>query len=163
MTTPASPAPSAGAPPTVADALNAAAATCALAAAGYQLLGPRLADPALADQARADEQAQRDARTAALQRMAALAVTATGAGAELALPARVADDQSARQLATQLEDAAAASWRVLLSAALDPAASDPQPTRMLALAQLQGAAVRAGRWRIAAGAAASDPFPGLTT
>lgn len=155
-------------------ALSAAASVSATAAAGYQLLGPQLSDPALAAQARADQQAQLDARDAALTLLAALGPTppagapsTTGTtaptvpAAGLTLPNRVADQPAALRLAAELEEASADAWRVLLDAAARGSGADARPMREGALTQLRLAAVRGSRWRIAAGGPASNPFPGI--
>ena len=142
----------------VADALDTAIL-------GYGLLGPALVDPGQSQAARDDEQAHRASRAALLLLLTALglgyALTDPGAG----LPARVADDRAARQLAAQLEDAAAASWRALLAAAMsgsvDPGAG--AGAGALALESLASCALRAYRWRVIdAPSDATAPFPGLT-
>lgn len=133
---------------------------------GYGLLGPALRDPAQSQAARDGEQAQRAARDRLLSLLAALrlpyALTDPGA----ALPGRIADDRSARQLAAQLEDAAAAGWRALLAAAMtgavDPGAGAGAGS--LALESLTASALRAYRWRVIdAPADPTAPFPGLGT
>ena len=145
------------------DAVSAAANATDTAILGYGLLGPALGDPAQAEAARADELAHRDARERLLTLLAALGLSYALADPGAGLPARVADDLSARRLAAQLEDAAAASWRALLAAAmtgeLDPGAT--AGAGALGLDALTGCALRAARWRALDAAPAGSPFPGI--
>lgn len=77
------------------------------------------------------------------------------------VPQPVTDDASALRLAVTAETDAAAAWRSVIEHSAtehDPAEPD---VRNLALEALTGAAVRAARWRAAAGIAPPTvPFPG---
>ena len=146
------------------DALGAVADAVNTAILGYGLIGPALRDPAQSQAARDGELAQRAARDQLLALLAALGLgyTLRDPGAEL--PGGIADDLTARRLAAQLEDAAAASWRALLAGAMtgaiDPGGS--AGAAGLALQSLTTCALRAYRWRaIDAPGAATEPFPGL--
>lgn len=146
------------------DALGGVADAVDAAILGYGLLGPALRDPAQSQAARDDEGAQRGARDQLLSLLAALGLdyVLSDPGAEL--PRRVADDLTARQLAAQLEDAAAASWRALLAAAMtgavDPGAG--AGAAALALESLTACALRAYRWRaIDTSSDPTRPFPGV--
>lgn len=142
----------------VADAVDAAILA-------YGLLGPALRDPAQSQAARDDEQAHRDVRDQLLTLLAALGHGYVLRDPGAALPSRVADDRAARHVAAQVEDAAAMSWRALLSAAITGAA-DPGATAgaaALALQALTACALRAYRWSaIDSPAGSTRPFPGLS-
>jgi hypothetical protein len=146
------------------DALGGVADAVDAAILGYGLIGPALRDPAQSQAARDDEQAHRNARDQLLALLSALGLGYVLSDPGAALPRRVADDLSARQLAAQLEDAAAASWRALLAAAMtgavDPGAA--AGAAALALGSLTACAARAYHWRaVDTPADATRPFPGL--
>lgn len=164
MTTPP---PTAGVPDALAGARALGAAVDATDAAvmGYGLVGSHLVDGQQRAQARADEKGHRELRDRLLAVLDVLGLAYAPSGPGAALPTRIADDLSARRLATQLEDAAAASWRALLAASLR-AEADPQGTAgaaRLALDALAGCAQRSYRWRaIDTPENATSPFPGIT-
>ena len=109
---------------------------------GYGVLGARLsgAERDLAQEADDAHRARRDA-LAALLRDEGSEVPAPEASYDVAVAARA----DALALAQRLEEGLAARWRDLVGATDDPA------LRALGAAGLQETAVRAARWRAAAG------------
>jgi hypothetical protein len=122
---------------------------------GYGAAAPRL-PRRLAAAARRDFDAHRQARDRLADLVAAGGATPTPAppAYDLDPPPRTPADALA--LLVSLEEATAAGYAGLL------AATDDAGTRRLAVAALQGAAVRATDWRLAAGTApATEALPGL--
>lgn len=138
---------------TVTDALVAALAGEHAAIFAYGVLGVRLDRRTVAD-ARAAEAAHRDRRDALLLRLDDAEVTPPAPAASYELPFRVTDKETALQLAIGVEDRTAMVWRAALGQATGA-------DRRLALDALTDCAVRATRFRRAAGV---DPvtvaFPG---
>jgi hypothetical protein len=119
----------------------------------YGPIGARLGGTAAAE-ARAADLAHRNRRDALVLRLAALGATPSPAAAAYALPFPITDKASALRLATQIEERTAAVWRAAL-----PRTTDAD--RRTALDALIDCAVRATRWRRAAGATpATVAFPG---
>lgn len=135
------------------EALDAALAGEHAAIFAYGPIGAHLAG-ARASDARAAETAHRNRRDALVLRLAALNATATPAAAAYALPFPVTDEPSALRLAVQIEESVGAVWRATLAAATGT-------DRQTALLALVDCAVRATRWRRAAGISPMTvPFPG---
>ncbi len=109
----------------------------------YGVAGAHLSGTQL-DLARSAEAAHRDRRDALLLRLSRAGQTAPAAAAGYALPFPVTDATSAVRLATLLEERTAALWRAAV-----PVASGAD--RRLPLDALIDCAVRATRWRRAAG------------
>ena len=125
------------------DALAAALTAEHAAIFGYGVLGARLTGAALtqAQQAEAEHRARRDKLVV---RLSKAGTTPPAAQPAYALPFPVVDLASAQKLAVQLEERTAAIWRT----ALGPTTGDE---RKLALDALTDCALRAARWRRAAG------------
>jgi hypothetical protein len=136
-------------------ALEAALAGEHAAIFAYGPVGAHL-DGALAAQARAAEAAHRASRDALLVRLSAAGGTPPGAQ-PYTLPFPVRDRAGALRLAVQVEERMAGLWRAALRETSDA-------DRRLALDGLTDSAVRATRWRRAAGTApATVAFPGAPT
>jgi len=125
------------------DALGSALAAEHAAIFGYGVVGARLTGAALAQAQQADT-AHRDRRDRLIVRLTKVGIEAPAALPAYALPFPVTDPASAQRLAVQLEERAAAIWRV----ALGPTTGDD---RRLALDALTDCALRAARWRRATG------------
>ena len=125
------------------DALGTALAAEHAAIYGYGALGARLTGPALA-QGQQAEAAHRGRRDRLIIRLSTVGITPPAALPDYALPFPVTDLASALRLAIQLEERTAAIWRV----ALGPTTGDD---RRAALDALTDCALRAARWRRAAG------------
>lgn len=144
--------------PALPAALQGALAAEQRAYFGYGLLGPRVGSSHTAHTRdyQAAHAALRDRLTADL---IGRHVTPADPPADYGL-APPASPAQAAHLAAQLEDGCAAAWRYVFAAA---AAGGPAQAAERATAQraLIDAAVRATRWRIAAGdRVATQPFPG---
>jgi hypothetical protein len=141
------------------DAWQAALAAEHQAAFGYPLLGPQLtgADQALARACQAAHEALRDTTAA---RIAAAKLTPVAPLGDYPRLYPVSGAKAARALAVRLETDCAAAWRFLYATA---AAADGNRTLCGQAQQaLTASAVRATRWRIAAGTSpATVAFPGL--
>jgi ferritin-like protein len=119
----------------------------------YGLVGVRLTGSA-ANEARAAEAAHRARRDALIAPLTEGGSTPPPAASAYALPFPVTDPASALRLAVEIEQGTAAVWR----AALPTTTGDQRTT---ALDALTDCAVRATRWRRAAGVSpATVPFPG---
>ncbi|MFB9234364.1 ferritin-like domain-containing protein [Plantactinospora siamensis] len=119
----------------------------------YGPIGVRLAGGQAAA-ARAAEAAHRDRRDRLVLLLTAQGTPAPDRAAAYALPFPVTDAAAALKLAVQIEERTGAAWRVAL-----PGLTGDQ--RRTALAGLTDCAVRATRWRRAAGVSpATVPFPG---
>lgn len=119
---------------------------------GYGVVGGRLESAAL-QAARAADAAHRARRDALLARLAGTAATPAPAEPAYALPFAVTDVSSALRLAVHLEERTGAVWRYSLGAT-------DGDLRKLALDALVDCAIRATRWRAAAGIAPSTvPLP----
>jgi hypothetical protein len=125
------------------DALAAALTAEHAAIFGYGVLGARLTGAALA-QAQQAEEAHRARRDKLVVRLSKAGTAPPAAQPAYALPFPVVDLASAQKLAVQLEERTAAIWRT----ALGPTTGDE---RRLALDALTDCALRAARWRRAAG------------
>jgi hypothetical protein len=110
---------------------------------GYGVVGAHLTG-ALLTQGRQAETAHRNRRDALLEALAATGATPPAADPVYALPFPVTDQASAVKLAQQIEERTGALWRAVL-----PAGSTNQ--RRTALDALTDSALRAARWRRAAG------------
>jgi hypothetical protein len=110
---------------------------------GYGVIGAHLTGNPLA-LARQAEAAHRNRRDALLETLTAAGVTPPAAAPVYDLPFPVADQASGVRLAQQIEERTAALWRAVL-----PPASANQ--RRTALDGLTDSALRAARWRRAAG------------
>lgn len=145
-----------GTPPARTGALLDALAAEHAASYAYGAIGARLEDD-LAEDAREVEQAHRQRRDTLVVLLDERGVTAPAPAAAYQLPFPVTDSDAGLQLAVLIEERVAAVWR----AALPEVTRDD---RVLALAALVDAAVRATRWRMAAGVTpATVPFPGAST
>jgi len=119
----------------------------------YGPIGVRLSG-ANADQARAAEAAHRGRRDALVLALTENGATPPAAAPAYALPFPVTETAGALRLAVEIEERTAAVWRAAL-----PATEGDQRAR--ALDGLTDAAVRATRWRRAAGVTPNTvPFPG---
>lgn len=119
----------------------------------YGPIGVRL-DGDLAEAAREAEEAHRQRRDALVVWLAQRQIEAPSPQPAYELPFPVTDEAAALRLAVLVEERVAAVWRAVLEAA-------GRPERETALAALVDAAVRATRWRTAAGIEpATVPFPG---
>jgi Domain of unknown function (DUF4439) len=125
------------------DALSTALAAEHAAIFGYGVIGPRLSGAALTQGEQA-EAAHRDRRDRLILRLTKVGIEAPAALPAYALPFPVTDAASAQRLAVQLEERAAAIWRV----ALGPTTG---ADRTVALDALTDCALRATRWRRATG------------
>ncbi len=135
------------------ESLAAALAAEHAAVFGYGVVGAHL-DAGTVAAARDAEAAHRDRRDALLVRLANDGATPAPAAPAYTLPFPVTDRASALRLAIQLEERTGQAWRAVLPVAR---AAD----RKVALDALCDTAVRATRWRLAAGVApAVVPFPG---
>jgi ferritin-like protein len=138
---------------TAAEALTAALAAEHAAIFGYGVVGAHL-DRIAQGSARDAEQAHRDRRDALMTRLIAASVPPPAAEPAYSLPFEVADRASALRLAVALEEGAGRAWRQAV-----PVTSGTD--RKLAIDALMDTAVRATRWRKAAGISpATVPFPG---
>jgi hypothetical protein len=159
MTSPAFPAAAQG-------ALTAAAQAERLAAYGYGTLGARLREAGQIALARQCEQSHQDlaARADGLAPETVPQPTSTTSPGSYALPTRVTDENSARLLAVQLEEACARAWRLLLVALASATVDGPATFAAwpVAVTALRDSAVRAVRWRLLTDPGApSTPFPGI--
>ncbi|HWG99861.1 MAG TPA: DUF4439 domain-containing protein [Pilimelia sp.] len=119
----------------------------------YGVIGPRLGG-GLASAARAAEEAHRARRDAVLVALSAAGETPAPAEPAYALPFPVTDRAAALRLAVHVEERTAALWRAALP---ETAGAD----RRRALDSLTDCALRAARWRRAAGRRpGTTPFPG---
>ncbi|HEY0699048.1 MAG TPA: ferritin-like domain-containing protein [Micromonospora sp.] len=135
--------------------LSAALAAEYAAIFAYGPIGVRLSGRQVTD-ARAAEAAHRTRRDTLVLLLHADGVQVPAAEAAYTLPFPVADAASALKLAVQVEERTAAVWR----AALPAVTGDRRKT---ALEALTDCAVRATRWRRAAGITpATVTFPGRT-
>jgi hypothetical protein len=110
---------------------------------GYGVIGAHLTGALLA-QGRQAEAAHRNRRDALLEMLSAAGTTPPAADPAYALPFPVTDQASAVRLALQIEERTGALWRAVL-----PAGSVAE--RRTALDGLTDTALRAARWRRAAG------------
>jgi hypothetical protein len=127
---------------------------------GYAVLGPKLRTAEQRSLAHNCQDAHATLRDATVTAIAAAGLTPVPAQADYPSVYTATDAQAALQLAVVLEVRAAAAWRYLYA----QAAADQTRTSLRAPAQdaLTASAVRATRWRVAAGAkAATVPFPGI--
>jgi len=128
---------------------------------GYALLGPHLDAAADADRARACQDQHATLRDHTAAALIAAGQTPDSPHADYPALYPVRDASAARSLAIRLEDDAAASWRFLYAVAA-AAPSPPAGLRAAAQQALTDGAVRALRWRVAAGAATPTvAFPGI--
>jgi hypothetical protein len=135
------------------EALAAALAAEHAAIYAYGLIGAHL-DGGAADQARSAEAAHRSRRDSLILLLTGKGGTVPVASPAYALPFPVTDEASALRLAVEVEERTGAVWRAAL-----PATEGAQ--RSSALNGLTDTAVRATRWRRAAGVTpATVPFPG---
>jgi hypothetical protein len=128
---------------TAQDALVAVLAGEHAAIYGYGVVGAHLTG-ALLTQGRQAEGTHRNRRDALLEALSAAGTTPPAADPVYALPFPVTDQASAIRLARQIEERTGALWRAVL-----PAGSVDQ--RRTALDGLTDSALRAARWRRAAG------------
>jgi hypothetical protein len=135
------------------DALATALAAEHAAVFGYGVVGARL-DAANQGGAREAEAIHRSRRDDLVIRIAAAGASPPASSSAYALPFPVTDQGSALRLAVALEDGTAKAWRRII---VDTAGDE----RKLAVEALMDCAVRATRWRLAAGITPSTlPFPG---
>lgn len=135
------------------EALAATLAAEHAAIYAYGPIGVHL-DGEAAEQARAAEAAHRSRRDGLILLLTEQGGTVPAAAPAYALPFPVTDEASALRLAVQVEERTAAVWRAAL-----PTTEGAQRSR--ALDGLVDTAVRATRWRRAAGVSpATVPFPG---
>jgi hypothetical protein len=127
--------------------LNAALAAEHAAIYGYGVAGARLEGNAWTA-ARAAEAAHRARRDALVARLASTGATPPPAEAAYALPFPVSDAKSALRLTVHLEERTAAVWRHALG-------ETDGDLRKMALDALVDSALRATRWRVAAGVSPS--------
>ena len=140
-------------PATPAEALSAALTAEYAAIWAYGVIGVRLADAARTA-ARAAEAAHRSRRDALILQLSAGGGQVPADQAGYALPYPVTDRASALKLAVEVEERTAAFWRAAL-------AHTGGVDRNRALAALTDCAVRATRWRRAAGVTPlTVAFPG---
>jgi hypothetical protein len=125
------------------EALGAALAGEHAAIYGYGVVGAHLTG-GLLTQGRQAEAVHRNRRDTLLEALSAAGATPPAADPVYALPFPVTDQASAVRLAGQIEERTGALWRAVL-----PAGSADQ--RRTALDALTDAALRAARWRRAAG------------
>jgi len=125
------------------DPLAAALAGEHAAIWGYGVAGAHLTGDDL-DLARSAESAHRDRRDALLVRLSGAGTPPPAAAPAYALPFPVTDEASAVRLVTLLEERAAALWRAAVPATTGEG-------RRLPVEALVDCAVRATRWRRAAG------------
>ena len=125
------------------DPLSTALAAEHAAIFGYGVAGARL-EAAAWQAARVAEAAHRVRRDALLARLASTGPTPASAEPAYALPFPVTDVPSALKLAVHLEERTAAVWRHALG-------GTDGDLRTMALDALVDCAVRATRWRVAAG------------
>jgi hypothetical protein len=141
------------------DAWQAALAAEHQAAFGYPLLGPQLtgAQQALSRTSQAAHEALRDTTAA---RIAAAGLSPVAPLGDYAGLYPVDGAKAARALAVRLEADCAAAWRFLYAAAATDAGN--RTLRAQAQQALTASAVRATRWRQAAGTSpATVAFPGI--
>jgi Domain of unknown function (DUF4439) len=135
------------------DALAAALAAEHAAIFGYGVVGARL-DAATQVAARDAETAHRNRRDALLLMLTAASARPPAAAPAYALPFPVPDRDSAVKLAIALEEGTARAWRQAVGATSGD-------ERKLALDALTDCAVRATRWKTAAGLSPTIvAFPG---
>jgi hypothetical protein len=143
----------------VEDAWQAALAAEHQAAFGYPLLGPQLPDDQQ-DLARTCQAAHEALRDTTAARIAAAGLTPVAPLGDYAGLYPVNGASAARALAVRLETACAAAWRFLYATAA--AQVPPSDARAPAQQALTASAVRATRWRLAAGTSpATVAFPGI--
>ena len=133
----------------LADALRAEYA----AIYGYGVVGPYLSE-AHAAAGKEAEETHRQRRDTLLEQLAEASAAPPAAEAAYRLPFPVTDAAAAVKLAVHLEEGCAEAWRAAL-----PVTTGEQ--RKFALDALIDCAVRATRWRVAAGLPATVPFPGI--
>ena len=122
----------------------------------YGLIGVNVPAKGEVSEARAAEAAHRARRDVLVSRLAELRASTAPAPAGYELPFEITDRAAALKLAVQVEDGVAQAWRAAL-----PVTTDAD--RSTALSALTDAAVRATRWRRAAGLTpVTIPFPGRT-
>jgi hypothetical protein len=128
---------------------------------GYGVLGPHLNQPSDVQLAHASQAAHELLRDQTEAELTAAAQLPTPPLADYPDLYPVAGASAAQQLAISLEQDAAAAWRFLYAATVDAGAAS-SALRATAQAALTASAVRATRWRMAAGlAAATVAFPGV--
>lgn len=138
------------------DALATALAAEHAAVFGYGVVGAHL-DAANQVVAREAEAMHRNRRDALVIRIAAASASPPASAPAYALPFPVTDRDSALRLALALEEGAARAWRQTVGATTGD-------ERKLGVDALMDCAVRATRWRLAAGVTpATVPFPGAPT
>jgi hypothetical protein len=129
---------------------------------GYAVLGPHLDNAADADRARACQDQHATLRDHTAAAIIAAGQTPDPPHADYPGLYPVRDASAARSLAIRLEDDAAAAWRFLYAVAAAAVAYPPAGLRAAAQQALTDGAVRAMRWRVAAGAATPTvAFPGI--
>jgi len=137
----------------VTDVLTTALAAEHAAVFGYGVVGAYL-DAVSQAGARDAEAMHRSRRDTLVIRIAAANASPPASAPAYALPFPVTDRESALKLAVALEDGTAKAWRRMISATTGD-------ERKLAVEALVDCAVRATRWRRAAGITPSTvPFPG---
>jgi hypothetical protein len=133
----------------LADALRAEHA----AIFGYGIVGARLSGGSVSAAKRA-ETAHRKRRDALLERLSGRKQTPPAAEPAYPLPFEVSDGDGALKLAVHLEERTAGVWRAAISATKGK-------DRQLAVEALIDCAIRASRWRTAAGTDATVALPGI--
>ncbi len=121
---------------------------------GYGVVAA-FADPARAGEVAADTASHRARRDATIDALHAADVTPPVAAPGYTIPFPVTDPVGAARLAAQIESDTAIAWRSVVERARSEA------TRGNALDALTEAALRAARWRTAAGVPPTVAFPGL--
>jgi len=132
---------------------------------GYGLAGPHLTAAADVNRARADEAAHRTLQTSVSAQLVAAGLTPVAPQPDYPGLYPVANATAARRLAVRLEQNCATAWRYLYAALAEDGPTSP-PTGLRATAQdsLTASAVRAVRWRKAAGVSPSTvAFPGVNS
>jgi hypothetical protein len=130
---------------------------------GYGVAGPHLSGAADVGRARDDEAAHRALLTSTSAELAAAGLTPAAPPDDYPALHPVANGVAARRLAVRLEQDCASAWRYLFAALAQggPVAA-PTGLRDTAQSNLTASAVRAVRWRMAAGeSSATVPFPGI--
>lgn len=122
----------------------------------YGPVGVQLEDDDEVARARACEQAHRDRRDTLVALLSGRGAAPPGPEPSYALPFEVTGPDEARELAVLVEQRVAAAWRAALAHVADA-------DRGVVLDALVDAALRAARWREAAGETpATVPFPGVS-
>jgi len=132
---------------------------------GYGLVGPHLIAGVDVHRARADEGAHRALQTSVSAQLVAAGLTPVEPQADYPGLYPVANALAARRLAVRLEQDCATAWRYLYAALAEDRPTSP-PTGLRAAAQdnLTASAIRAVRWRTAAGVSpATVAFPGVSS